>query len=471
MSNQTIADALTAARTKIQAAYTKCNDKGATMPQTQDLSNLANCIDSISGGGTQPKYTGHVDTVGLQALGWDEYDIAWLQDNVWWNAEDDEFWEVTEANLEFGPNGSNALDWNNYSAQKTNSDLRFFPKLDKSSGGNFTNLFNGYNHIVAIPTHGWAKNGSVTAMISIFSNCYSLHSCGDLSEWNVSSCTSMLSAFNNCNMLTFIGDLSNWDTSSLTNTSGMFTSCYNLESVDVSAFDMSNVTTCSSMFTSCYSLKSVGDLSEWDVSDVKNMEYMFNQCYRLVRIGDLSDWDTGNVTAMQSMFSNCLNLTDIGDLSDWDTAKVTNMSSMFTACRYLRNITGISSWDVSKVTTVNGTFARCFPLKELDLRGWDLSSCSNVGTSNMTSVFFSCDDLMVLKLGKNFFNGSATTYYFESLLAWTKESVYESLYTNQTLRDGTSPAITVRLGSTVYNSLSQQERDDIATKKITLVSV
>lgn len=46
-----IATAIQNAQAKVAAAYTKCNAKGATMPLTQDLSNLADCIDSISTGG------------------------------------------------------------------------------------------------------------------------------------------------------------------------------------------------------------------------------------------------------------------------------------------------------------------------------------------------------------------------------------------------------------------------------------
>ena len=37
--------------TNIANAYSKCNEKGATMPQTQNSSNLASTIDSISSGG------------------------------------------------------------------------------------------------------------------------------------------------------------------------------------------------------------------------------------------------------------------------------------------------------------------------------------------------------------------------------------------------------------------------------------
>lgn len=45
-----IATALQNAQAKVAAAYSKCNDKGATMPATQDLAHLDDCIDSIPTG-------------------------------------------------------------------------------------------------------------------------------------------------------------------------------------------------------------------------------------------------------------------------------------------------------------------------------------------------------------------------------------------------------------------------------------
>lgn len=47
----TIASAIQAKQQQVAAAYTACNNKGATMPSTQNLTNLATCISSISGGG------------------------------------------------------------------------------------------------------------------------------------------------------------------------------------------------------------------------------------------------------------------------------------------------------------------------------------------------------------------------------------------------------------------------------------
>ena len=51
-----IATAIQAAQQKVADAYTAASAKGATMPATQNLSNLATTIGSISGGGGSKKY-------------------------------------------------------------------------------------------------------------------------------------------------------------------------------------------------------------------------------------------------------------------------------------------------------------------------------------------------------------------------------------------------------------------------------
>ena len=47
-----ISTEITRIKNNIASAYTACNSKGATMPATQNSSNLASCISSISGGGS-----------------------------------------------------------------------------------------------------------------------------------------------------------------------------------------------------------------------------------------------------------------------------------------------------------------------------------------------------------------------------------------------------------------------------------
>lgn len=53
----TIASEITRINGNIAAAYTACNDKGATMPVNQNSANLATCIGTISTGGSGGKYS------------------------------------------------------------------------------------------------------------------------------------------------------------------------------------------------------------------------------------------------------------------------------------------------------------------------------------------------------------------------------------------------------------------------------
>ena len=60
-----IASEITRITTNIANAYTSCNNKGATMPVTQNSANLATCIDSIptGGGGSSTKYGVSMDSI------------------------------------------------------------------------------------------------------------------------------------------------------------------------------------------------------------------------------------------------------------------------------------------------------------------------------------------------------------------------------------------------------------------------
>lgn len=505
---------------------TAIESKGVTVPSATLLDGYADLVDQIptGGGGPElPTFTGHVDTVGLTALGWDAEDIAWLQAHVWWNEEDDAYWAVTAANLAFGPNGATPLTWENRATVKTNPDVRFFPKFDPSPSSNtsWNSLLSNFLFVFALPTHGWDTT-YVTHFSSMFAGCHALVSCGDLSGWNTGrlsnmanmfqncynlryigdlrnwnrtgALTALATAFQNCNKLYSLGDLSGWNITNINNLTSLFQGCYNLRSLDLSSWDVGNVTGVVSAFADCWLLQSVGDLSNWntgkftsmqstfyncrslislgdlsgwDTKSVTSFQNTFTSCGQLTSLGDLSQWDTSNVTSMVNMFSQCNMIDSVGDISGWNTGKVTSMQAMFSQCRFLQKI-DCSAWDVSKVTNVYQTFHYCTELTELDLYGWDLSLCTNVGTTNATSIVASTINVTKLRLGPKFFNGTPTTYYFNTFDKWTRESIYESLYTNQTLRGSNSTSVTVKLGTYAYDRLTQQDIADIATKNITL---
>lgn len=78
-----IASAIQAAQGKVANAYTAVSNKGGTLPATQNLSNLPDAINSISGGGSQSKYgitidafLGDVDANGTLQSPTSSYDLV-----------------------------------------------------------------------------------------------------------------------------------------------------------------------------------------------------------------------------------------------------------------------------------------------------------------------------------------------------------------------------------------------------------
>ena len=81
--------------------------------------------------------------------------------------------------------------------------------------------------------------------------------------------------FSDCNSLLSISNISNWNTSIITNMSYMFSDCSLLKSLpDISKFDTSNVTDMSFIFSGCKSLLSLPDISKWNISNLCNISNM-----------------------------------------------------------------------------------------------------------------------------------------------------------------------------------------------------
>lgn len=88
-------------------------------------------------------------------------------------------------------------------------------------------------------------------------------------------------------------------------------------------------------------------------------------------------------------------------------------------------------------------FGECYSLTELDLSGWDLSSCEEDDVHLFSDIKGSENkrngDLTTIKLGKGFFKAKTKEYTSANLttINWSRESMMESLYTNQIGRDVT----------------------------------
>ena len=250
----------------------------------------------------------------------------------------------------------------------------------------------------------------------------------------------------------------------------MFKFCSDLTSLDVSHWDTSKVTNMNDMFGFCHELTQV-DVIGWDTSNVTDMSWMFNRCSGLTNL-DVSGWDTSNVTDMSYMINLCGRLMSI-DVSGWDTSKVTNMEHMFLECRNVKKL-DVSKWNVSKVTKFAEMFRECYSLTELDLSGWDLSSCKdstiNLFGDDRRSEHKRDGDLTTIKLGKGFFKAQANNYSFDSFASinWSRESMMESLYTNQIGRE-TANTKTVYLKTKTFSRLSSDDISKINTVGINIV--
>ena len=95
----------------------------------------------------------------------------------------------------------------------------------------------------------------------------------------ITNIINMSNMFSECISLLSLPDISNWNTSNVTNMSCMFSGCTSLSSLpDISNWNTSNVTNISGMFRNCESLSSLPDISKWNISNVKDMSFIFDGC-------------------------------------------------------------------------------------------------------------------------------------------------------------------------------------------------
>lgn len=327
----------------------------------------------------------------------------------------------------------------------------------------FNGLFSGCYKLEKIGNLSNWNTAKVTNMTSVFNACHRIEDIGDLSNWDVSKVTTMASMFSYCMNLKHITGLKNWNVGACTSLSGTFSYCFNLRYIDdLTNWNVANVTSLSTFLYCDYSLLRVGDLSNWNVGKVTNMYLMCGSCSLLTSIGDLSRWNTVKVNGTStssgfiSVFSGAFSLKDIGNLSNWSMAGMTGtknqMNSLFYNCYNISKL-NLKDWDVSKVINFTQTFYGMRKLVELDISGWDLSANTNSGTSATNSIFSYCNQLCVVRLGPKFFNGTPTTYYFSHLQNWTRDSIIESLYTNQTLRTSSSTLINIQIAALAFDRL------------------
>jgi surface protein len=266
-----IATEITRLQNAKSSIKTAIENKGVDVPASATLDGYSNYIAQIEQGSSF--FTGNADVAGLQAIGWNDADIAHFQKwGVNWMAEDDDFNKVSDYNKSL----YGQVTWDNVANYKNDAGMVYLPKIyPPSTPNSCANKFNGFKLVQHIAVDGW-EFGQITSLERMFSQCEKLRTFGDWNDRNLASATT-------CKQ--------------------MFTSCKALTLVEIKNLALPLCTDCASMFSGC-SLATGFNLSNWNVSSVTNMASMFSGC-SLATGFNFSNWNVSSVTTMASMFSGC----------------------------------------------------------------------------------------------------------------------------------------------------------------------
>ena len=134
------------------------------------------------------------------------------------------------------------------------------------------------------------------------------------------------------------------------------------------------------------------DCTHLDISGWTSLRSMFaNNNAVTCKVDNL---DTSNVTDMAFFAMGCYFLHEL-EVGGFDTSKVTTMAYALTDLTRIRSI-NVGACDTSNVTNMVGMFAGC-AAPYYDLRGWDLSKCTNIG-----AMFFENTSANEIAFGEGF---------------------------------------------------------------------
>lgn len=370
-----IATEINKLRDRQESIIQEINNKGVSLPSGSSLAACATAISQIQTGGGGTSFTGHVDRVGLAAIGWTEDDIDFYQAHgVDWNEEDDIAHLVPEENIKLYTNATKVIvggiemaDGSYFSSFVGSSYCWYLPKIDTHS---LDFSFSDKGQINAIPALDYSSvnsfayffsqcyslttigkainvNTSIRSMMQMFYSCFSLLAV-DFSSYHTEYITNMGSAFENCfNLMHIIG----LDTRNCTSFSSMFKNARGLRELDMTEWNTGNITLMNSMFESCYSLE-VLQLGTKDLTAVTNISYFLTNCYRLHHI-DFSGVTFSSLLNMEQMLYNCVSLEEI--IIDVDTTQVGNMRNIFGGCYSVERISLGNNFNYNSIS--NSTYA------------------------------------------------------------------------------------------------------------------
>ena len=416
-----IATEITRINNNIASAYTSCYNKGATMPVTQNSANLADTIDSITGGSTptdiyrvnsiaerdaltglnandlcvvfEPglvKFNGTYPNIGNMQKEWSFPSTIVLNTAVSSSSSArlscgttaNTIW-LSLSSTEFTVKQGRTSSAGTTRASYTSSDGLTYTRTSQDSTYTFSTTPSYYSSSTA--PNDTMKNFILFSDI-IFNGIYTYNG----TSWaytDIAIPTKASNVLDGYNAYTNSGIIQGNLFSD--NETSMQTAIPAVENYLKNLNTYTSLTDCSSLYEG-FTGTQIKTLSLLNTSNVTLMGSMFRTCRNLTSI-DLSTLDTGNVISMAGMFRTCTSLTSI-DLSDIDTTSLRNMDSMFYGCTNLTSIDFSSL--ITATTRSEYTFYNCTSLMSLDIRNFDISNAINT-TGMFTNVPTDC--LIIVK--------------------------------------------------------------------------
>lgn len=429
-----VASEINRIKTAVADAYDSAEAKGATIPATKNVENLADTIDTITGGGGGENVPLSVDKNGRYVApsgkGYSpvNVDVPSFTTNYHGNHIVDGIWvRPTEyPNLEALP--LIGTDGTVYFTYDTNYEYAWISMKDTTTGSRYKKHYEiGYvqngEFITIYDYPNVAYNASFSYIFTdedkALSRYWVVRLTGriktavlaSLAYTHPEATTSRTLALNAQPLVERYGDLpyatsiicttkyleSDYikTTGALTTLNGCYSTNYNLQRVKRDNWDVSNVTSFSSLFNDCYCLEDVDtDFTGWVTSKCTSISSMFDNCRALRKAINVTDWDTTNVTTIAGLFNYCMNVPKIIGVEDLYFPNVTTLygstAYTFGYCLSLEGELDLRNWNIGEIATVGSSvasaFTYCRKITKIDISTWDLSSITS-----MASTFAYCE--------------------------------------------------------------------------------
>lgn len=354
-------------QTKLNELYNWCGANGAVIPTDKNLTNLLDCMKSIS---NITSYTVSFNTLTDQTIEPQTivhghtiskvgYPTKEEHTFKYWTLNGDKFDENTPITSNITLEAYFESGYPTLMNYSTSSNSNYMLGVDTrpalsgtkpTSGSAYKNVVRSLTFLANGETPeeyyaSWDVSEANDGTIILYYKSSDLYISSNAAKINLpSDCTNLFAGYNSSSFTGFYGlDILMSDTTTIMK--NMFYGSKHNGELDLSSLDTSNVTDMSSMFSSCTNITSI-----------------------------IQNFDTSNVTDMTSMFSGCAALTEL-NTSEWKNSIITTqVTSIFYNCKLLKTIDFSGFTAVYKV----GSFAQaCAALEVLDIRNMPITAKAN----------------------------------------------------------------------------------------------